>query len=539
MSKKVKRKTKYDGWLMQSSRIPLTINCDDEKLKDKHWQSFRDALKPFGEVGTIIVRQCAGLLWGLIARKRKNGVPVSIDSQMYSIISKFIDKNRKKFPKDMLKHTVNGWIKHIFSAVSKAFDEGAKIPNMINPVYPISYNAIKYKKGSDGKDIVDENGISIPELDENGREVHTNCDIKIEKRKDGKTYRYFFRIRGLKYKEQWDIEFGSVISHKNWRMIETMDRIISQEYKLCDSKIVCNAVSRGMNSIQKREKNGGGNTNYFLILSYKILPKINSLDKNKIFAVDMGVNFPLVGASNVNRYHPVFGDADEINGMRRMFFKLKKRNSRAGKGYFSKSEVNWSDGIYKKIAHHAVAKAVEGGHGTFRMEDLKGVMSFQTEFNKKMLWSPYALRKSIENCAKREGLSIEFANPKYTSARCSECGYTHPFNRMKGSHSSEFICRKCGCKMHADKNAASNIASMNKSQLDDGYEIDNLIPDDEIAPAWFRKDGKKYLCKDDMPYRKNMEHQEDAKNIELEEVTEGGVRKNVFLDSPMDDLEMN
>ena len=96
MSKKVKRKTKYDGWLMQSSRIPLTINCDDEKLKDKHWQSFRDALKPFGEVGTIIVRQCAGLLWGLIARKRKNGVPVSIDSQMYSIISKFIDKNRKK-----------------------------------------------------------------------------------------------------------------------------------------------------------------------------------------------------------------------------------------------------------------------------------------------------------------------------------------------------------------------------------------------------------------------------------------------------------
>lgn len=93
--------------------------------------------------------------------------------------------------------------------------------------------------------------------------------------------------------------------------------------------------------------------------------------------------------------------------------------------------------------------------------------------------------------------------------------------------------------MHADKNAASNIASMNKSQLDDGYEIDNLIPDDEIAPAWFRKDGKKYLCKDDMPYRKNMEHQEDAKNIELEEVTEGGVRKNVFLDSPMDDLEMN
>jgi putative transposase len=51
-------------------------------------------------------------------------------------------------------------------------------------------------------------------------------------------------------------------------------------------------------------------------------------------------------------------------------------------------------------------------------------------------------------------------NPKNTSRQCSrtDCGFTHPDNRPCTDGQDEFCCLKCGYEVHADYNAAKNIA---------------------------------------------------------------------------------
>ncbi len=52
------------------------------------------------------------------------------------------------------------------------------------------------------------------------------------------------------------------------------------------------------------------------------------------------------------------------------------------------------------------------------------------------------------------GVSIVYVDPRYTSQRCSCCGYVARNNRRSQSW---FKCRSCGHSEHADVNAAKNI----------------------------------------------------------------------------------
>jgi putative transposase len=45
-------------------------------------------------------------------------------------------------------------------------------------------------------------------------------------------------------------------------------------------------------------------------------------------------------------------------------------------------------------------------------------------------------------------------DPRHTSQRCAQCGYTAPGNRVT---QAEFRCLACGHYAHADVNAARNI----------------------------------------------------------------------------------
>nr|WP_267164183.1 transposase [Halovenus salina] len=66
------------------------------------------------------------------------------------------------------------------------------------------------------------------------------------------------------------------------------------------------------------------------------------------------------------------------------------------------------------------------------------------------------MKRQVEYKANAEGLTVETVHPQYTSQRCSEtgCGFTHEDNR----DGDEFTCQKCGKELHADYNAAQNIA---------------------------------------------------------------------------------
>lgn len=86
-----------------------------------------------------------------------------------------------------------------------------------------------------------------------------------------------------------------------------------------------------------------------------------------------------------------------------------------------------------------------------------------TDIRERLLWATWQHRwafrklydfvsyKAVEN-----GISVRQIPPNYTSQQCSrtDCGFTHEDNRDGGS----FECLKCGYSVHADYNAAKNIA---------------------------------------------------------------------------------
>src|SRR6266542_5581819 len=58
--------------------------------------------------------------------------------------------------------------------------------------------------------------------------------------------------------------------------------------------------------------------------------------------------------------------------------------------------------------------------------------------------------------AEERGCTVVAVDPRHTSQACSCCGHTARNNRRSRGR---FVCRKCGFELHADLNAARNIAA--------------------------------------------------------------------------------
>ena len=72
-------------------------------------------------------------------------------------------------------------------------------------------------------------------------------------------------------------------------------------------------------------------------------------------------------------------------------------------------------------------------------------------------WSYYELQNMITYKAAKYGIKVEYIKPAYTSHTCSWCGeqgFREGITFICGNPE----CKKCGEKVHADYNAARNIA---------------------------------------------------------------------------------
>ena len=286
-----------------------------------------------------------------------------------------------------------------------------------------------------------------------------NDSLRIEE-ENGEFYlRWYNGLRFLLY-------FGK--DRSNNRMIVKrclkMDEEFDGEYKLCNSSI----------QIVKRE----GRTKLFLLLVVNIPQENVELNKNIVVGVDLGLNYPAYVATNCTEEHKYIGDRDHFLKIRMQFqsrFRSlqRLRGTAGGKGRAKKleplerlrqAECNWVHTQNHLFSRDVVNFAVQTRAATIHMEDLSGFgkdPDGNAEEKKEFVlrnWSYYELQNMIKYKAKIYGIRVEKVRPAYTSKNCSWCGH------LGFRESTTFICenpecKQCGKKIHADYNAARNIAN--------------------------------------------------------------------------------
>ena len=243
-----------------------------------------------------------------------------------------------------------------------------------------------------------------------------------------------------------------------------LDKILNGEYKKCASQII-------------RHKN-----KWFLNLTYQFVSEKKKLNSNKILGIDLGiVNVVAMQIYNAekDKYEWIKYNQAMISGEELIHFRQKmeaRRRSlskqskvagkgRVGRGYKTRMKplLNISDKIARfrdtynhKISRYIVDFALRNECGIIQMEDLAG---FKGKGNSLLEnWSYFDLQEKVEYKASEHGIEVKFVNPKYTSQRCSRCGYINEENRKR---QDRFRCVECDYEANADINAARNIAIPN------------------------------------------------------------------------------
>jgi putative transposase len=105
--------------------------------------------------------------------------------------------------------------------------------------------------------------------------------------------------------------------------------------------------------------------------------------------------------------------------------------------------------------------SVEPG-GTIVLENLqdirkRGQVKRKTATSRRIhAWSFAQLKSFTVYKAEGRGCTVVAVDPRHTSQACSCCGHTARNNRRSRGR---FVCRACGFELHADLNAARNIAA--------------------------------------------------------------------------------
>lgn len=146
-------------------------------------------------------------------------------------------------------------------------------------------------------------------------------------------------------------------------------------------------------------------------------------------------------------------------GAKRRLGKRPKNIRRAAKRMKAK------EARFRRHENHCISKKiVNTAKGTGRgiaLEDLKGIRERATarggeQRNRLSGWAFYQLRSFLEYKARLAGVPVVVVDPRNTSRTCPECGHCEKANRKS---QSEFECRACSHRAHADLVAARNIGS--------------------------------------------------------------------------------
>lgn len=240
------------------------------------------------------------------------------------------------------------------------------------------------------------------------------------------------------------------------------DSVENGIYKLCDSSI----------KYSKQDKK------WYLLLVVDIPKEIHKHREDVIVGVDLGINVPAYVATNCTEDREAIGSRKHFLDTRLAFQKRRKdlqklKNTAGGRGRTHKleplerlkdAERNWVHTQNHLFSHKIVDFAIRVEASTIKMEDLSGYGRDQEDNVKESQqfflrnWSYYELQSMIEYKAKKAGINVVKITPSYTSQTCSWCG------EIGFRDSTSFTCTNPDCcqygksGIHADYNAARNIA---------------------------------------------------------------------------------
>ena len=183
---------------------------------------------------------------------------------------------------------------------------------------------------------------------------------------------------------------------------------------------------------------------------------------DKILGIDRGIVNIAVTSNN----H--FFNSKSVKNVRAKYAYLRAKLQSKG----TKSAIKLLRKLSRKVqrfvsdVNHCISKEIVAmPFDIFAIEDLTSIRvqnrTKGIEFTRKLNnWAFYELEQFLKYKAEPYGKSVVMIDPRYTSQKCSNCGHIYKGNR-KG-HS--FKCVKCGFSLHADLNAARNIAILGKSK---------------------------------------------------------------------------
>ena len=239
-----------------------------------------------------------------------------------------------------------------------------------------------------------------------------------------------------------------------------------ENYKLCNSSI----------QLVKREHE----RKTFLLLVVDIPKEVRKLNKDIVVGVDLGINVPAYVATNSTEERKEIGDREHFLNERMSFQRRYKSLQRlkctaGGKGRKKKleplerlreAEHKWVHTQNHRFSREVVDFALHAEAATIHMENLSGFGKDQegnADEKKEFVlrnWSYYELQNMIAYKAAKYGIKVEYVKPAYTSKTCSWCG-KEGFRQSTIFICENHECKMCGIKVHADYNAARNIANSN------------------------------------------------------------------------------
>lgn len=193
-----------------------------------------------------------------------------------------------------------------------------------------------------------------------------------------------------------------------------------------------------------------------------------------IVGVDLGIRMLATSYDGKNTLFQRGGEVKNKRGKyKRLRQQLQKRGTRSARRRLK--TIGDRENRWMTDVNHQASKALVNHYDRdtmFVLEDLTGIRNATERVRIKdryvqVSWSFYQFRQMVEYKAKKNGQTVLFVDPSYTSQTCPKCGKIRKANRDKKRHL--YVCRNCGYRSNDDRIAAMNLRHKGYDLLNSQY----------------------------------------------------------------------